>query len=65
LAAEGKRMIDEKIKAAMEVNAVWMRMAFGMWSGSLDPWRSGQKILAPLHRKATANARRLTRRKRP
>ncbi len=61
--AEGKRMIDEKISAAAEVNSAWLRAAFGIWSGPFDPWRSGRKILAPLHRKATANARRLTRRK--
>ena len=63
LNAEGKRMIAEKITATMEVTAALQRAAFGAWSGTFNPWRSGRKILIPLHRKATANARRLTRRK--
>lgn len=61
--AEGNRMVVEKLAAAVEVSAAWQRMFLGSWSGVLNPWRSGQKILAPLHRKATANARRLARRK--
>ncbi len=63
LRAEGNRMIAEKVEAAMEVTAAWQRAAFGAWSGAFNPWRSGRKVLSPLHRKATANARRLTRRK--
>jgi hypothetical protein len=63
LKTEGNRMIVEKIAAAMEVTAEWQRAAFGAWSGAFNPWRSGRKVLAPLHRKATANARRLTRRR--
>ncbi|MGA9263149.1 MAG: hypothetical protein WBV95_14335 [Desulfobacterales bacterium] len=63
LNAEGNRMIVEKITAAMEVTAAWQLAAFGAWSGAFNPWRSGRKVLTPLHRKATANARRLTRRK--
>ena len=63
LKAEGERMITEKITAAMEVTAALQRAAFGVWFGPFNPWRSGRKILIPLHRKATANARRLTRRK--
>jgi len=63
LNAEGNRMVAEKITAAMEVTAALQRAAFGAWSGTFNPWRSGRKILIPLHRKATANARRLTRRK--
>jgi hypothetical protein len=63
LNAEGNRMIVEKIAAVMEVTAAWQRAAFGAWSGAFNPWRSGRKVLAPLHRKATANARRLTRRR--
>ena len=63
LKAEGNRMIAEKVAAAMEVTAAWQRAAFGAWSGAFNPWRSGRKVLTPLHRKATANARRLTRRK--
>jgi hypothetical protein len=47
----------------MEVTAALQRAAFGVWSGTFNPWRSGRKILIPLHRKATANARRLARRK--
>jgi hypothetical protein len=63
LNAEGNRMIVEKIAAAMEVTVALQRAAFGVWSGAFNPWRSGRKVLAPLHRKATANARRLTRRR--
>jgi hypothetical protein len=63
LNAEGNRMIVEKIAAAMEATTEWQRTVFGAWSGSFNPWRSGQKVLNPLHRKATANARRLLRRK--
>ncbi len=55
-------MIVEKIAAAMEVTAAWQLAAFGAWSGTFNPWRSGRKVLTPLHRKATANARRLMRR---
>jgi len=63
LNAEGNRMIVEKIAAAIEITAEWQRAAFSAWSGAFNPWRSGRKVLAPLHRKATANARRLTRRR--
>jgi hypothetical protein len=62
--AEMKRMVDEKIAAVMEVNAAWLRLAFGIWSGGVNPWRSSRKLLAPVHHKAKANARRLARRKR-
>jgi hypothetical protein len=61
--AEERRMVAEKIAAAMEVYTAWLRLAFSMFSGEFNPWRSGRKLLAPLHRKATANARRLARRK--
>ena len=65
LNAEGNRMIVEKIAAAMEVTAAWQLAAFGALSGTFNPWRSSRKVLTPLHRKATANARRLTRRRKP
>jgi hypothetical protein len=63
LHAEGNRMIVEKLEAAMEVTAAWQRAAFAAWSGAFNPWRVGRKVLTPVHRKATANARRLMRRK--
>jgi hypothetical protein len=63
LNAEGNRMIVEKVAAGMEVAEAWQRAALRAWSGAFNPWRSGRKVLTPLHRKATANARRLTRRK--
>jgi hypothetical protein len=61
--AEDRRMVIEKIAAAMEIHAAWLRLALGFLSGEFNPWRSGRKLLAPLHRKATANARRLARRR--
>ena len=63
LKTEGNRMVVEKVAAAMEVTTEWQRAAFSAWSGAFNPWRSGRKVLSPLHRKATANARRLMRRK--
>ncbi len=64
LESENKRMVEEKVAAAMEVNLAWMKLASSMWSGRWNPWISGKRMLLPLHRKTTANARRLTRRKR-
>ncbi len=61
---EGRRMVFEKLAAAIEVGAAWQQLALASWSGVFNPWRSGQKILAPLHRKARSNARRLAHRKR-
>jgi hypothetical protein len=63
LNAEGNRMVAEKMAAAMEVTAAWQLAVFGALSGTFNPWHSGRKVLTPLHRKATANARRLMRRK--
>ncbi len=63
LKTEGNRMVVEKVAAAMEVTAEWQRAAFSACSGAFNPWRSGRKVLNPLHRKATANARRLMRRR--
>ena len=60
---EGNRMVTEKIAAAMEVVSAWQRVTLGAWPGVFNPWRSGQILLTPLHRKTTANARRLMRRK--
>jgi len=65
LNAEGNRMIVEKIAAAVEVTAAWQRAALGAWSGAFNPWHTGRKVLTPLHSKATANARRLMRRRKP
>lgn len=63
LKTERKRMIDEKIYAAMEAHAAWMRLAFSPWPGGFDFWISGRKIMTPFHRRAKANARRLSHRK--
>lgn len=63
LKTEGNRMVVEKVAAAMEVTAEWQRVAFSAWSSAFNPWRSGRKVMSPLHRKATANARRLVRRR--
>jgi hypothetical protein len=63
--AEGNRMVAEKIAAAFEVTAAWQRAVLGAWSGEFNPWRTGRKVLTPLHSKATANARRLMRRRKP
>lgn len=58
---EGNRMVVEKIASALEVTAAWQRAVLGAWSGEFNPWRSGRKLLTPLHSKATANVRRLMR----
>jgi hypothetical protein len=61
--AEDRRMVTEKIAAAMEIHAAWLRLVFGSLSGEFNPLRSGRKSMAPLHRQATANAWRLARRR--
>ena len=63
LNTERKRMIDEKIHAAMEANIAWMRLTISPFLGGFNFWISGRKLMTPFHRRAKANASRLTRRK--
>lgn len=58
--SENRRMINEKFTAGLEVNAQWCRAALEMWTGTYNPWLTGQRLLAPLNRKTKANARRLS-----
>lgn len=63
LNTERKRMMDEKIYATMEANAAWMALAFTPWLGGFNFWIAGRKLMTPFHRRAKANASRLTCRK--
>lgn len=62
---EWQRMVCEKVLAGSEVWAAAQRAALDLWLGSANPWAVSQQLLAPLHGRATANARRLSSRRRP
>ena len=59
---ENQRMVMEKLAASWEVGTqmqkAWMNMLGG---GRMTPWwTTGQRTLKPLHKRTTANARRLS-----
>ncbi len=59
---EWHSMWSEKVWAAMEVAMEMQRAGYDLWFGHFDPWRSGQRLLQPLHRRTVSNSRRLARR---
>jgi hypothetical protein len=63
LNTEGKRMVNEKIHAGMEAYTACMYLALSPYFFAVNPWRAGRSFMAPFHRRARANARRLTHQK--
>lgn len=59
---EWQRMWSEKVLASVEMAMELQRAGIDLWLGKLDPWRSGSRILEPLHRRTVSNSRRLARR---
>ncbi|SFI08211.1 hypothetical protein [Modicisalibacter xianhensis] len=61
---ENQRMVTEKLEAGMEVGMALQKAMFNMAAGSYAPWWvTGRSALLPLHRRTTANSRRLSRRR--
>jgi hypothetical protein len=60
---ENQRMVTEKLDASMEVALEMNKAMLGMFSGQYTPWWvTSRRALKPLHRRTTANSRRLSRR---
>jgi len=59
---EWQRLWGEKVAAGLEVAMEVQRAGYDLWLGQFNPWRSGRRVLRPLHRRTVANARRLARR---
>ncbi len=56
---ENQRMVWEKIEAAYEINTQFQKILW-QWPESMrDPIRSHTNLLRPLHKRSTANSRRL------
>ena len=66
--AELARMVPEKVdafsKAGVALWSEWATLGLGGAAGATDLATSGARVLAPIHRTATANARRIARRRR-
>jgi hypothetical protein len=60
--SEWQRMWSEKLLASMEVGMELQRAGYQMMLGSFNPWHTGSRMLAPLHRRSVSNSRRLARR---
>ncbi|WP_129141220.1 hypothetical protein [Modicisalibacter coralii] len=61
---ENQRMVTEKLDASLEVAAEWQKAMLNMASGRFSPWwETGHRTLTPLHRRTTANSRRLSSRR--
>ena len=59
---EARRMVNEKMDAMLEAQTAWMNLVINPFVGC-NTWRSGLKLMAPFHKRAKANARRLSTRK--
>ncbi len=60
---ENQRMVTEKLDGGLEVGLELQKAWFGMLFGQSSPWWiTGHRTLKPLHRRTTANSRRLARR---
>lgn len=60
---ENQRMVSEKLEAGLEVGLEMQKALLGMYAGRYAPWWvTGRRTLMPLHRRTTANSRRLSRR---
>nr|WP_299243553.1 hypothetical protein [uncultured Halomonas sp.] len=59
---ENQRMVSEKLDAGMEVANVMNKTMLNMFSGQYSPWWvTSHRAMKPLHRRTTANSRRLSR----
>lgn len=59
---ENQRMVTEKLEAGMEIALEMHKAMFGLASGRYAPWWvTSRRTLTPLHRRTTANSRRLSR----
>lgn len=58
---ENQRMVTEKLEACMEVGFEMQKAMLGMATGQYSPWWvTSQRAMKPLHRRTTANSRRLS-----
>lgn len=58
---ENQRMMTEKFEAGMEVALEMQKTMLGMLSGQHSPWWvTSRRTMTPLHRRTTANSRRLS-----
>lgn len=58
---ENQSMVTEKLQAGMEVGLEMQKNLLNMSSGKFYPWWvTGRRALRPLHRRTTANSRRLS-----
>ena len=56
---EWQRMWSEKLLASVEVGIEVQRAGYQMMLGRFNPWQTGSRMLAPLHRRSVSNSRRL------
>jgi len=59
-----QRLWGEEVAAGLEVAMEVQRAGYELWFGRFNPWHTSRRVLRPLHRRTTANARRLARRDR-
>lgn len=58
---ENQRMVTEKLEACMEVGFEMQKAMLGMATGQFSSWWiTSQRAMQPLHRRTTANSRRLS-----
>lgn len=58
---ENQRMVSEKLAASWEVGLEFQKAWMNMLSGGQTPWwTTGQRTMKPLHKRTTANAKRLS-----
>ena len=58
---ENQRMVSEKLAASWEVGMEMQKAWMNMLSGGKTPWwKTGQRTIKPLHKRTTANAKRLS-----
>ncbi|MEC9482874.1 MAG: hypothetical protein UMU75_06025 [Halomonas sp.] len=61
---ENQRMVTEKLEAGLEVGLELQKALINMASGSYAPWWvTSRRALHPLHRRTTANSKRLSARR--
>lgn len=58
---ENQRMVTEKLEACVEVGFEMQKAMLSMAAGQFSPWWiTSQRTMKPLHRRTTANSRRLS-----
>jgi hypothetical protein len=59
---ENHRMVSEKLAASWEIGFEMQKAWMKMLSGGQTPWwTTGRRTIKPLHRRTTANSKRLSR----